>query len=198
MSKYSGIIFANKEQLLMNSLTNFFSQDDFENMKTMKRIVSNKDSLISLRILDFFVTTYCVKKGISIDGNKFNQLHMEYKGQLKGVQKTAFDPFRRKERIEFRYNPDTPSEDIETTVGQLNFFRWIIKYKVLDYVREHFKEINASMIDHMKDKEKEKNDKKKKIIKKSKKQVVLMKKKDSLTISRRQTPKTTEMVVTFN
>lgn len=193
-----------KEQLLMNSLTEFFSQNNFEHMETMKRIVDKEDTIISLRILDFFVTTYCKKRDISISGDKFNTLHLEYKGQLKGVQKSAFDPFRRKDRIEFRYNPEDYSQFIDTTIGQLNFFRWIIKNGVLDYVREHSVEINAAMVKHMKEKEKEKQKKKelrkeqKKKEEESKKQIVPIEKKDHLSISRRQTKKSTEMVVTFH
>lgn len=194
-------ILASKERLLMNSLTEFFSRNNFENMTVMKRIVNKEDSLISLRILDFFVTTYCEKRNISIDGNKFNRLHLQYKCQLKGVQKTAFDPFRRKDRIEFRYDPNDPDAFIDTTVGQLNFFRWIIKYGVLDYVREHFTEINAAMLEHMKIKENEKRQKRKEAAKKreeERKAIVPVQKKDKLTITRRQTKKMTEMLVTFN
>ena len=204
MSKNKGVVFVNKEQLLMNSLTRFFSQNNFEHMETMKRIVDKEDSLISLRILDFFVTTYCKKNEISTTGDKFNMLHLEYKGQLKGVQKSAFDPFRRKDRIEFRYDPQDNSKSIDTTIGQLNFFRWIINYGVLDYVREHFKEINIAMIEHMKEKDKQKEKKRaqrkeqKKREAEAKKQVVPIEKKDSLSISHRRTKKTTEMVVTFH
>lgn len=199
MSKHQATEFANKEQILMNSLTNFFSENNCENMHIMRKIVEREDSLISLRILDFFVTTYCKKKGTITDGNKFHTLHLEYKGQLRGVQKSAFDPFRRKDRIQFSYDPDNPSVSIDTTVGQLNFFRWIIKYGVLDYIRDNFKEINEAMILNMKEKEKLKARKREQKAEERKKEnAVVPIVKNSLVISRRQTKQTTEMVVTFN
>ena len=37
-------------------------------------------------------------------------------------------------------------DNIETTVGQLNFFRWMIENKVLDYIEAHVEEIEADMV----------------------------------------------------
>ena len=44
-----------------------------------------------------------------------------------------FDPFCRRDRIQFNYGKD---KYIITTVGQLNFFRWAIENKVLDYIKQ--------------------------------------------------------------
>jgi hypothetical protein len=48
-----------------------------------------------------------------------------------------FDPFCRWKRIKF-YN-------IETTVGQLNFFEWALTDDVLDYIHKHYDEIHNDM-----------------------------------------------------
>jgi hypothetical protein len=50
---------------------------------------------------------------------------------LKSFSKKQFDPFRRNVRIDFEYEP---GKTIETTVAQLNFFRWAISNKVIDYI----------------------------------------------------------------
>jgi hypothetical protein len=48
-----------------------------------------------------------------------------------------FDPFCRWKRIKF--------QDIETTVGQLNFFEWAITDDILEYLEKHQEEVHADM-----------------------------------------------------
>jgi hypothetical protein len=67
---------------------------------------------------------------------------MDYKSQLKGYKKKLFDPFCRKKRIPFYYNE---TEYVITTIGQLNFFKWAISKKVLDYVINNFEVIYKDM-----------------------------------------------------
>ena len=56
-------------------------------------------------------------------------------------------PFRRRDRIVFCYDDDAKNHcSIETTVGQLNFFRWMLENGILDYVRAHANEIDSDMV----------------------------------------------------
>jgi hypothetical protein len=55
-----------------------------------------------------------------------------------------FDPFRRHERISFVMNKH-PLNVIESTVGQLNFFRWATENHVIDYVMNHLEDIETHM-----------------------------------------------------
>jgi hypothetical protein len=48
-----------------------------------------------------------------------------------------FDPFCRWKRIKFH--------DMETTVGQLNFFEWAITDEVLKYLEDHQEEVHKDM-----------------------------------------------------
>ena len=48
-----------------------------------------------------------------------------------------FDPFCRWKRIKFN--------EIDTTVGQLNFFEWAIRDEIIDYIELHHDEIHADM-----------------------------------------------------
>ena len=48
-----------------------------------------------------------------------------------------FDPFCRCKRIKFA--------DLDTTVGQLNFFQWIISEGILDHMYTHREEIHRDM-----------------------------------------------------
>ena len=34
---------------------------------------------------------------------------------------------------------------METTIGQLNFFKWAIENKIIDYIKEHYEEIERDM-----------------------------------------------------
>jgi hypothetical protein len=142
-----------KSDILLDGLTNFFWNND-ERINQMLPII-NGQSKISLRILDWFVTNYCRKNKIKYkvkddNGNieKFI-VYIEYKGQLKAFNKKLFDPFCRRSRIEFKYNKDNY---IVTTIGQLNFFKWAIKYNIIKYVEEHVKDIDKDMTQVKKDK----------------------------------------------
>ena len=130
-----------KQDLLMNPLQEFFYQK--ENIEQIKSILDG-NSLISLRIIDWFVTNYSKKNNTSYllpplsndEVAKQFIVYLNYKSQLKAYSKKQFDPFCRKNRIVFYYGPNE-TDSIKTTVGQLNFFRWAIKYKILDYIQEH-------------------------------------------------------------
>ena len=143
----------NKQDLLMKSLTDFFTTDN--NIDYMLPIV-NGNSNISLRIIDWFVTNYSKKNNISyyIDqtikdnhGNKTTIpkqfiVYLNYKSQLKAYSKKQFDPFCRRERISFYYDNDN---ELITTVGQLNFFRWAIENGVIDYINLHLDDVEKDM-----------------------------------------------------
>lgn len=136
---------SSKQDLLMSSLTQFFKNKN--NLNRMLKIVYGK-SVISLRILDWFVTNYSKKNYTSYDlldrenNVKKFVVYIDYKSQLKAYSKKQFDPFCRRERISF-YDHD--NNEIVTTVGQLNFFRWAIENKILDYVDKNLEEIESDM-----------------------------------------------------
>ena len=70
---------------------------------------------------------------------------LNYKSQLKAYTKKQFDPFCRRERINFFYDTEDSNKYIETTVGQLNFFRWAIKNQVLSYITKNLNTIEHDM-----------------------------------------------------
>ena len=130
-----------KQDLLMESLSVFFKNND--NIKEVLNIVDGKSS-ISLRILDWFVTNYSKKNNIKYSNKNSNQfiVYLEYKCQLKAYSKKQFDPFCRRNRINFYYDDENY---VKTTVGQLNFFRWAIENDILDYVTNNLKDIEQDM-----------------------------------------------------
>ncbi len=133
------------QDLLMSALVDFYEKSN--NVAKILPII-RKRANISLRLLDWFVTNYAKKKDISYhvkesDPKPFN-VYLNYKAQLKAFSKRQFDPFCRRERIQFTYDPS--QSPIDTTVGQLNFFRWCIQQAVLDYVIDHLKVIEEDMM----------------------------------------------------
>lgn len=101
-------------------------------------------SPISLRLIDFFVTNYCRKNFISysLNGQEF-LVYVSYKSQLKAYSKQFFDPNCRRERIVFQIQGYEP---FRTTVGQLNFFRWAFENRLIDYIQDHYDEIQEDRI----------------------------------------------------
>ena len=156
-----------KQDLLMQSLITFFSNK--KNIDIILSIIEGK-SKISLRLIDWFVTNYCKKNTVRYYINKKGlpkkqiDVHLNYKTQLKSFSKKQFDPFRRDERILFEYNNEKKLT-LTTTVGQLNFFRWVIKNNILTYIEKNLKSIEKDMnsvtkknrIKYLKDKDKDKD-----------------------------------------
>ena len=70
-------------------------------------------------------------------------MFLQYKSQLKAYSKKYFDPFCRRERLHFR---DSAGRPFETTVGQLNFFRWALTHGVIDYGVAHGAAIEDDMM----------------------------------------------------
>ena len=94
---------------------------------------------ISLRLIDWFVTNYAKKNHVSYNlNNQEFVVYLNYKSQLKAYSKKLFDPFCRRERILFQCGTFEP---FETTVGQLNFFRWAFEKNILEYVRNNLENI---------------------------------------------------------
>lgn len=139
-------VLLSKEEVLLNSLKDFYS--DINNINIVLPIVTGK-SIISLRILDFFVTNYAKNNNIKINNNLLNyNVYQDYKNKLKSYNKRFFDPFCRinkkniTNKIAFKYDN---YNIIITTIGQLNFFRWILKNNILEYIIKEIDIINLDM-----------------------------------------------------
>lgn len=112
--------------------------------------------VVSLRLIDWFVTNYSKKcntiilKNVDNDVIHFN-VYLSYRSQLKAYSKQQFDPFRRRERINFYYEKE---KFIETTIGQLNFFRWVIQNDILRFIETHSQLIEEDMVNTQKENQK--------------------------------------------
>lgn len=144
-----------KISLLMKSLSEFYKQEEYIN--EILPIIEQK-SVISLRILDWFITNYSKKyKTITNKGEREIDIYQNYKLQLKSYSKSQFDPFCRKNKIEFYYKDD---KYIETSCGQLCFFRWCFENDILEYVKNNMATIEQDMKNSLKQKQAGKSKKK--------------------------------------
>jgi len=136
-----------QNDLILKQLLVFYKKNNNENIQRMLDII-NGNSRISLRIVDWFATNYSKEKYTiytlqDSDGKDYRfKVYNDYKLKLKAYQKKRFDPFCRWERIMIPYGEGTK---IQTTIGQLNFFKWAIENKVLEYIEENFDAIEKDM-----------------------------------------------------
>tara|TARA_B100000035_G_C20993196_1_gene551218 strand:- start:827 stop:1387 length:561 start_codon:yes stop_codon:yes gene_type:complete len=132
----------------------------YDNKNNMNKFYDNiqGNQKISLRIIDWFVTNYSKKNNVfyeiyetsngdlTFDSDE-NRLHKQiniyhsYKSQLKSYSKKKFDPFCRRDRLNF----ECKGCKVETTLGQLNFFKWALENLITDYILLHYKEIEEDM-----------------------------------------------------
>jgi hypothetical protein len=132
-------VYTTQNSLLLNNLMKFYNKDN--NIENILPII-NGDSQISLRLIDWFVTNYSKKNFVVIKKNTRFNVYIDYKLKLKAYSKKRFDPFCRWDRITIPYKKDSL---METTIGQLNFFRWILENNILEYIKSHIQEINQDM-----------------------------------------------------
>ena len=134
-----------QNSLLLNNLMEYYKKNN--NLDKILKII-NGESQVSLRLIDWFATNYS-KKFFTVymlknsQGEEYRfKVYIDYKLKLKAYSKKRFDPFCRWDRINIPY---TNESYVQTTIGQLNFFRWVLENKILDYVLKHYDEINKDM-----------------------------------------------------
>jgi hypothetical protein len=156
-------VICDKQDLLLESLKKFYKKSG--NKELILPIVKQQTT-ISLRLLDWLVTNYSKQHDIHYKLNSIGEIKqnfniwLDYKCQLKAFSKKNFDPFCRRKRIFYNTVTDDTlpidKKDTElfqkrndgfvTTVGQLNFFRWALTHRVVDYAFEHLDTIESDML----------------------------------------------------
>ena len=130
-----------QNELILSNLKEFYVSNK-SYLEKMLNIITGETKM-SLRIVDWFTTNYSKKyfTVYNLNGERF-KVYTDYKLKLKAYSKKRFDPFCRWDRIQIPFTPDT---FIETTIGQLNFFKWAIENKVLEYIEENYDSIENDM-----------------------------------------------------
>ena len=133
--------YTTQNSLLLTKLMKYYNKPEI--LDKMLNII-NGESKISLRIVDWFSTNYA-KKYYTVyaldNGNRF-KVYIDYKLKLRAYSKKRFDPFCRWDRISIPYKDNT---SIQTTLGQLNFFKWAIENEVVKYIEDNYEAIENDM-----------------------------------------------------
>jgi len=137
--------YTTQNELLLNNLMDFYKNENY--LTRMLKIITG-ESKISLRIVDWFATNYAKKNytlyNISDSFGNITRfkVYFDYKLKLKAYSKRRFDPFCRWDRISIPYKD---GNFIETTIGQLNFFKWALENKVIEFIDENYDTIEKDM-----------------------------------------------------
>ena len=124
--------------------------DFYKNEELLNKMLSiiTGESKISLRIVDWFATNFAKKFYTLYEYDddcgtlRRFKVYIDYKLKLKAYSKKRFDPFCRWERISIPYKTD---KCIETTIGQLNFFKWALENRVIEYIETNYELIEKDM-----------------------------------------------------
>lgn len=144
------------ELLLLQQLDRFYHKTHPDTLNNIVLPIISEQHKISLRFIEKFITRYCKEKNIFIkNGNRIINPYSEYRAQLKSYVKRRFDPFKRRQSST-KSNSSSESEEshiilypcdmtkkkfFKTTIGQLNFFRWIIETGILAYIIKNYDSI---------------------------------------------------------
>jgi hypothetical protein len=114
-----------------------FYRDPY-NADVLEKVVTGTSPLtgkcpVSLRLVEWYV-------------NYDKAASKEYHAQLKAYTRRLFDPFRRQARIVVE------GRGFDTTIGQMNFFKWLIEEGHWERILANHVELNAIMLEQSKDK----------------------------------------------
>lgn len=152
VAAHSSSLYNTQNDLLLHKVLRFYNENGGENMDLMLSVI-NGTTNISLRIMDWFVTNYSKKHytvydlvgsggGTGTPAKRF-KVYVDYKLKLRAYSKKRFDPFCRWDRINVPHK--NGATYIQTTLGQLNFFKWAIENEVLRYIEENYTAIETDM-----------------------------------------------------
>lgn len=135
-----------QQDWLLSELLDFYKNRDY--LDILKKIINrefiiHKSKKVSIRIVNWFVTNYA-KQHFTVYELEKERFFVwtRFRSAEDGYSKDLFDPYCRKDRIMIPYDETT---NIITTIGQLNFFKWAIVNKVVDYIVEHYDAITQDM-----------------------------------------------------
>jgi hypothetical protein len=153
----------------MSSLQQYFRSNP-NSLRIFVEIVSNRSTVVSLRLLDWLVTNYVTTRAIPGEtpegrSERLN-LYYKYSPHLDSYTKVWFDPFARKSAdkgspkvrfytrtCEYSTTRESSEEEEEfhdfvwTTAGQLNFFRVAIEEGLIQYAFDQHERIQTHMVE---------------------------------------------------
>jgi hypothetical protein len=129
-----------RSQTIVMYCVNWFSHQDTRSLCFLH--VLQRKLGYSLRVIDWMVTNFSKRFPITIvhNGSPID-VHNDYERHLAVFNKRFYDPFARRKKI----NLLVLGTSIDTTVGQLNFFRWFVERNLHDVVKVYLEHIESDM-----------------------------------------------------
>ena len=119
------------DEVLLESVLEWYNEDETR-VEAFMAIVKRKNGM-SLRVIDWLVTNYSKTKSVVLETDGVPQdLNRDYQKNLSAYNKRNMDPFARKNKISIMVDG---KESRNSTVGQLNFFRWFIKNGISSFLQ---------------------------------------------------------------
>lgn len=141
----SNINFYEKDIILKN--LSFF-ENSKNNLKLFVGISQKVKGYIRISLIEHFVIRYSKKYNVSYNIKNKNEEYIfnvfkQYNRQIEYYSKKYFDPYRRKNKFYLvykNYNRNVTYK-YKTTICQLNFMRWVIKYDIINYIDDNYEHI---------------------------------------------------------
>lgn len=150
-----------RDKVHIDKIVDYFLNNDSKFQMFLDIIndsMSVSGSKLSLRCIDHFLTIYVNPKKSGgnpeikyqlMDGDRLKEFNVykEYQSNLCTYKKGYFDPFCRLNKFHFNFIPKGTSQviTVNTTIAQLNFFVWALKYGVVEYIQKNLSTIRAHM-----------------------------------------------------
>lgn len=130
----------NRKEYFNNLCHKAYARYSPEILLKIINIIEEQDNRISLRFIEWFVTKYCNKIPIVLNGQN---VYGQYKNKLKTHSKLFFDPFHRGLSVEFEF--ETVHKTVKSSYGQLLFFLWLIEDQILNYIDQNYDKLKLAM-----------------------------------------------------
>ena len=123
-----------KDKLILDHLIHKYFNDNEKcnenDIITMRKIIMEKHKL-SLRFIHWYVTIYSKKND--------KKIYQSYYAHQCAYGKKYFDPFRRGLLINVTVRNNV---NVETTVGQLTFFKWLFEFNIIYHITGEYDNIH--------------------------------------------------------
>lgn len=189
------------ERALYTKIDKYFSTEcDSSTLDKMVKIIKeDSDKVASLRLINWFAMKHsATMQSLEVkhdDGTvELFDVKISYRARLGTHSKKYFDPFRRGPKFDYNYDKTDKTKIVETTLCQLNFFRWLIMHNLLEYIEEHFEEL-SNLSGKYNNNEKKKKEIKKKKEKEKKNEVKDKNEEMKLKIKKFEQDQTTKLVI---
>lgn len=149
----SSIEYDSQEQFLyFEDLHDFFKIK--KNADTVVNILTGKSD-ITLRLIEWFLKRYSKNHNVCyllphpIKNNPpiMTNIHRYYMETSKLFSDKRFGIFCRRIRISVPMGPENEYQT-ETNIAQLNFFKWVISNRVIEYMENNYSSISYDMYSH--------------------------------------------------